>query len=482
MLSDASLSAWLTRAADRDARQCALITPQGAWDFFTLNARVGQLAARYSVAGLRFNQPVAVITQHAIRLAWMMYLSLYVGFTLFPLDPRRPALITLLKNCGIWQVIADTQYGAQLPPFFYRFPSEWLEEPLSTQMTSPSLAPSNNVQLIVATSGTSGTPRGAMLTGNNLKAAVMAARQRLEIKAGDVWLSCLPLFHVGGLSILLRCLKARATVLLHERFEPTQIWGDLQGKRVTHLSLVPAMLARLLEVGADRAPPGQLRYVLVGGSALSPTLAKRAHRAGWPICPTYGLSETASQVATRCQVEEYWLPGDVGKPLDGIRVDIVDEGGRLTTSEGRIRISGPTVMAGYASQKLVSGKGLTGDAYISNDLGYFDEAGNLHVIGRIDDMLISGGETIHPQEVEDQLLCCPGVDDVAVTSQPDETWGQCLIAVVSGSIKLTALRAWCEARLPSFQRPRRFIKTERLPRTSLGKLERQRLKEWFDQT
>ena len=170
--------------------------------------------------------------------------------------------------------------------------------------------------------------------------------------------------------------------------------------------------------------------------------------------------------------------GDVGKPLTGIRVDIVDAEGQPSKSEGRIRIAGPTVMAGYANRELTSGDGLDGNAFISNDLGYFDEAGHLHVIGRADDMLISGGETIHPQEVEDQLLGCPGLDDVAVTARPDEIWGQCLIAVVTGSVKETTLRAWCEARLPNFQRPRGFIKAQQLPRTPLGKLERQKLKDW----
>ena len=306
VLPDVPPSAWLTRAANRYACQCALISPEGSLDFLTLNARVGQLAMRYSLAGLRFDQPVAVITQYATRLAWMMYLSLYSGFTLFPLDPRRRGLNTLLEGCGISQVITDRKYSAQLPSSVFRLFPEWPEEPQSTQIISPSLAPSKKVQLIIATSGTSGVARGAMLTGSNLRAAVMAARQRLGITVGDAWLACLPLFHIGGLSILLRCLQAGATMLLYETFEPSQIWRDLQTKRVTHMSLVPAMLSRLLEYSADRVPPKQLRYVLVGGGALSQQLAQRAYRARWPIFPTYGLSETASQVATRHQTSEHW--------------------------------------------------------------------------------------------------------------------------------------------------------------------------------
>jgi O-succinylbenzoic acid--CoA ligase len=320
-----------------------------------------------------------------------------------------------------------------------------------------------------------------MLTVKNVDAAVMAARQRQDLAPGEVWLACLPLFHIGGLSILLRCLRAGACVVLHERFEPARVWEDLQKWRVTRLSLVPTMLALLLDYSRENAPPRALRTVLVGGSALSAKLAQRAYRAGWPICPTYGLSETASQVATGSSIDGRWYPGDVGAPLKGVRVDIVDDNGRVTHSEGRIRIAGATLMAGYANPEATLGHGLVDNAFISGDIGHIDKIGHLHVIGRADDRLTSAGETIHPKEIEDQMLNCPGIEDVAVSARPDETWGEYLIAVVAGPIEESNLRAWCESHLPSFQRPREFLKLDKLPRTSLGKLQRHKLKEWIAQ-
>lgn len=474
---DPSPGAWISRAAHRHARQAALIVAQRVMDYASLYDHLGSLAHGVLDRGFRPGQTIVVITRHRVRLAWVFYLSLYSGCPLLVLDPRRRSLLNLLKEIDVSQAITDQEFVSVLPPSMNRHPSAGLLRHRDCTPVAPSPASAEKAHLMVPTSGTTGAVRAVMLSGQNLCAAVLSAQQRIALGPGDVWLACLPLFHIGGLSILLRCLHSGATVLLHERFDPQRICGDLHEHDVTHLSLVPTMLSRLLESRAEIAPPPGLRVVLVGGGPLSRDLASRARNAGWPICPTYGMSETASQVATQQIISKDWQAGDVGAPLQGVEVDIVDASGCPSTSTGRIRISGPTVMLGYANAKGIEGMGLKAGVFVSHDLGYVDKHGHVHILGRSDDVVLSGGENVYPQEVEDQLQRCPGIDDVAITAREDATWGHCLVALVVGSVSERNFQTWCRDRLPSFQRPRSFIRIARLPRDDLGKLDRGKLRE-----
>lgn len=431
--------------------------------------------------GMTPGKPVAIVSQSALRVAMMVYTALYCANPLLPLNPHRRGLAELMEDAGVSLAFTDAGLEGLIPHELLVRPAAVLDEDTAPPRgPDPRPASLQGVQLVIATSGTSGAPRGVMLTGANLAAAVRIARRHLRLAAGDAWLACLPLFHISGLSILLRCLETGATVILHDRFDPDQVYEDLNRYRVTHLSLVPAMLSRVLDCAAHTPPPS-LRHVLIGGGPLCGALAERARVANWPICPTYGLSETTAQIATLLAVTEGWQPGDVGKPLAGIRVEIVGDEARPTPDPGRIRIAGPVVMAGYANKQGVKGLGLDGDRYLSNDIGVFDDRGHLHVLGRADEVLISGGVNIHPQEVEDQLLACPGVDEAAVTALSDAIWGHRLVALVRGPIDEPSLRAWCDIHLASTHRPQAYLKVEALPRNALGKLDRQALRNWVKQ-
>lgn len=334
----------------------------------------------------------------------------------------------------------------------------------------------DDIELLIATSGTQGEPKAVMLGGANLQAGVLASRSRLPLQAGDAWLACLPLYHIGGMAILYRCAEAGAAVVLHEDFDPQRVWNDFEKYRVTHISLVPAMLARLLDAGHD-SPPSALKYALIGGGPLSAALVERARAAGWPICVSYGMSETGSQVATLCDLPQGWAPGQVGAPLPGFEVEVVGEDGLPTVGIGRIRIRGAAVMAGYASPQRETGLGLVQGWFVSGDLGRIDAQRNLTVLGRHDDMLVSGGTNVHPQQVEEVLKRCPGVADAALTSLADEVWGDFLVAAVVAEIDDAALDKWCRNELTGPMRPRRFVRFSALPRNALGKLDRQALRE-----
>ena len=326
---------------------------------------------------------------------------------------------------------------------------------------------------MIATSGSSGDPKVVMLSGRNLAASVTASRRCLGLGAGDRWLNCLPLYHIGGAAIVYRCAEAGATLLLHEQFDPAQLLIDLQHYNVSHISLVPAMLAQLLKASGGRKPPDTLRVALVGGDALSPALARQARAESWPLHVTYGMTETCSQLATDSSDKAGVEFGAVGRPLDGFEIEI--------GLDGEIWVRGEAVMTGYANPEKVPGQGVEDGWFQTGDLGMIYSNGELMVNGRADESLTSGGETFHPNQVERLLSECPGVEASAVSSAPNEIWGDRLVAWVVGEITEEALQLWCRANFPTAIRPREVFKTDTLPRNSMGKVDRCCLQAWTKQ-
>ncbi len=316
---------------------------------------------------------------------------------------------------------------------------------------------------VVFTSGSSGSPRGVVLSRAAFTAAAAASAGRLGWTADDRWLLSLPPAHVGGLSVLVRCLLARRPVVLADGSDSAAMMSSMERHRVTLASLVPPQLRRLLAGGLR--PPSGLRAVLLGGGPADAALLADAAAAGWPVLPTYGLSETCSQVATVAPGTRPDAANGCGPPLPGIEVRIRD---------GEIQVHGAVLMDRYLPG---SGPGdpFTGDGWLATgDLGLLDAAGNLHVRGRRDDVIVTGGENVVPQEVEEILAACPGVGEALVFGLPDPDWGEIVAAaVVAGpGFDEDALRPRLDARLAPFKRPRRVFLVDALPRTPSGKPDR----------
>lgn len=300
------------------------------------------------------------------------------------------------------------------------------------------------VALRIFTSGTSSaTPKPVALTYGNLMWSAFGSAVALGLDPAERWLCVLPLAHVGGLQILVRSAIYGTSVILHPSCDAHRVRAALEDDGVTLVSLVPTMLARLLDAGL-REPP-HLRHALIGGAPLAPALRARAEEAGIPVAETYGMTETASQVVTE------------GRPLLGTSVELAED--------DEIVVSGPTVAGG--------GPLATGD------LGAWTEDGRLQVRGRKADTIVTGGENVAPQEVEEVLLEHPGVRDVAVVGRRDPEWGEALVAlVVPGTPQPTAeeLRGWVGERLARFKVPKDVEWAAELPRNAAGKLERRTLR------
>lgn len=361
----------------------------------------------------------------------------------------------LIAQAGATLVLDDAWLrGEQLEFTGTTAPPHWTPDPAS-------------LALLLFTSGTSGPPKAVRLSRRALSAAVTAAVERLDLSPHAVWSVCLPLDHIGGISIILRSLFSGCALHLHERFEQQAIADDVS--LVSGISLVPTMLHRLVQVQHARAAnwPPSLRTLLIGGGPLDRGLAEACAALGQAPCQTYGLTECASQVCTLTPEDALAGIGTAGRPLRGLEVRL--------TPEGIIQVRGAAVLDGYDADPF------PGDAdgwFTTGDLGQWDDSGRLIVLGRSDEVLISGGENCAPHDIEALLERHPGIREAGVYGLPDREWGTRICAVfVPTNEPLTdaEVRAAC-ALLAPFKRPKEWRWAPTLPRTSLGKIQRQRLR------
>lgn len=311
------------------------------------------------------------------------------------------------------------------------------------------------IALMVHTSGTGGVAKLVQFDRQAIDAAVASSALALQATAADRWICCLPLAHVGGLLVLLRGVLLGAPVSVHGSFDPAAVAAE---RDTAFVSLVPTMLTRLLDHGADLS---HLRAILVGGAHLSPAVREAAERAHAHVIETYGLTETCGGVVYD------------GLPLPGTEMRINADGG--------IELRGPTLMLGYRFDPVGTQAAFTSDGWLRpGDAGEIDADGRLQVVGRVDDLINTGGEKVWPEEVETVLREHPKAREVAVGGRRDPEWGQRVVAWVvpadpADPPTLEQLRAFVAARLPRHKAPRELVVVEELPRTLSGKVRREAL-------
>lgn len=349
-----------------------------------------------------------------------------------------PTLLTVLQPAG--PEFAAMLHGACIARTAIR--------PLTTEqwragLPRPESLPAGTLA-VMYTSGTTGEPRPVCLTRANFEASARAAAVAVPLDPDDRWLCCLPVQHVAGLSIFTRCAIFGATVYA-EPWAPERIRDLLEAGEVTVASFVPTMLQRLREAGLERAP--RLRALLLGGGPIPDELFAWATTAGLPVMPTYGLTETASQVATAAPGERR------ARPLPGVELRI--------SADGEILVRGPMVAT---------------DGWLrTGDRGRLTAAGLLEVEGRLDDMIVTGGENVAAAEVEAVVREHPAVTDAAVIGVEDPDWGRAVSAFVTGAVSEADVLAHCRTRLPGFKVPKQVVVLDELPRTASGKVRRAQL-------
>ncbi|HLI12494.1 MAG TPA: AMP-binding protein [Alphaproteobacteria bacterium] len=339
--------------------------------------------------------------------------------------------------------------------------------------------------LIVYTAGTTGRPKGAVLTQSALTWNAVNATAMHDLTSRDAVLTTLPLFHVGGLNIqTLPALHAGAAVILHRRFELELAMRAIAEDRPSLTVLVPAQLKALIEhPGWVRLDLGSLRAVTTGSTIVPLPLIEAWHARGVPIIQVYGSTETAP-VAVHQRIEDARATaGSTGKPALHCEARIVTREGREAGpgERGEILVRGPNVMFEYWGDPAATAEALRDGWFHTGDVGHRDERGNFYVDERKKDLIISGSENIYPAEIEAVLQESAAIADAAVVARPHERWGEVPVAVVvprpGAELTRDAVLALFEGRLARFKHPHDVLFVAELPRNAMGKVLKYRLRE-----
>jgi len=450
----------------------ALIFEGTVLTFSALAARTGAWEDALRRHGVHPGGRVALLSTNHPDLVCIMLATLRLHATCVPLNARLmpPELATLLQLIRPELTLAHPALKERVPGALC-----FADPVLTPGMPSQTWLDDDAVAFILFTSGTTGTPKGAQLSVANLQASANANAENLgPSNQQQRWLASLPLCHVGGLAMMWRCLVGGGVMVLQPRFDAELAVRALQDQQITHASLVPTTLLRLMDGAVTQRFP-LLQAVLIGGGPVDGGVLTRARSHGIPVLWTYGLTEACSQVATQRLAEADGSPH--GRAVAGTTVRIVDDDRRAVAAGvvGEIEVRGPTVMRGYDSHPDASAAALTPDGWLrTQDLGVLDSHGRLQVLARRTDLIIRGGENVYPAEVESVLLSHDAVADAAVVAREDVELGQRVEAVVvlRYPIPPGLLVTWVRTRLASFKVPAAVHVVKELPRNALGKLDR----------
>ena len=315
---------------------------------------------------------------------------------------------------------------------------------------------------IINTSATTGKFKSVPVRWSQIEAHVKASAKVLGVEEDDNWLVVLPMFHVSGLSIILRTLYNGTRATIREKFSEQVVLEALETEDVTMVSLVPTVLQRIVE----RIQAPTLRAILLGGEFIPMPLLQECVQRNLPVYKTYGMSETFAQSTTFSIQEHPNKLASVGYPLQGVTIEIrnPDEEG-----VGEVWLSSPMLMKGYLNKEPIHG------AFNTDDIGYVDDDGFLYLLNRRKDIIISGGENIYPKEIEDVLYGMDGILECAVIPVLDLKWGQVPILCVVTNRSEEDISEYLLSRLAKYKVPKRIVYYDTLPKNSMGKILRQEL-------
>ncbi|WP_144921446.1 class I adenylate-forming enzyme family protein [Halorubrum salsamenti] len=448
---------WLSHRVVSSPDHTALIRAEDgeAWTYTDLDRLVSETAGRLVAHGIEADDRLGVLTPPYVGTVGLVHAAMRIGATLVPLgqelterelaervgradldavvcaEPTEGAALGAVDECDVAAdvpVLSVDDPGAEDVTAVHGVdpepvdPPEWMD---------------SDVLCILFTSGTTGDPKPVPLTAGNIYSSAVASAFRLGVEHGDRWLVSLSLHHMGGLAPVYRSVLYGTTLVLREGFDPGGTADDIDTYDVTGISLVPTMLQRMLDRRGTLSDT--LRVVLLGGAPAPDELIERCRDYSVPVYPTYGMTESASQITTATPRQTRDRLGTVGRPLFGTDVTVVDEDGTPVEpgEAGEIVIDGPTVTPGYIDgtsegpDSALDRSSFGPHGLHTGDVGRFDDEGSLYVLNRLDDRIITGGENVEPGEVVDVLREFPAIDDAAVVGIDDDVWGERVSALLA---------------------------------------------------
>lgn len=501
MTLDTLLPNWLTRCSENFPQHLAVRYKDVRWTFATLEQQVTRLARQLASIGVRPGSRVALLAANGLPYVTCVHALTRLGAVLIPLNTR----LTLDELC--WQVqdvsatflVSDEHHAANsleiqqvlphLSPATLINSSDnsavLLQDVDEIAVPLQPLIDLSATQSIMYTSGTTGYPKGVLITYGMHWWNALGSALNLGHQADDCWLACMPFFHIGGLSILMRSVIYGISVIVQEKFASTAVNTAIREESVTIISVVATMLQRMLadlDAGQQNVHyPSTLRCVLLGGGPAPRSLLEDCARRAIPVAQSYGLTEACSQAVTLSPANSLRKIGSAGRPLLPVQLRIMNENRPALPDEpGTIYLKGPTITPGYADRPEATRSAFRDGWFSTGDIGYLDADGYLYVLDRRNDLIISGGENIYPAEIESVLSAHPDVTEAGVCGQDDLQWGQVPIAFVGLRSGSTAdadnILDYARQHLARYKIPHAIYFVDALPRNSSGKLLRRELR------
>jgi len=505
--TDPNLAGTVLRRAALNPERVALVFEETATTFGEFSELVRRLAGLLKAAGVCAGDRVAYLGLNHPVLLETMFAAQALGAIFVPLNFRLTAeeLTFIINDAGVHTLVVDDLLRPVLEPAradlccAHYFSSEaaadnWRHLPTERAAAEPVAAAVSvdwhDIAVIMYTSGTTGRPKGAMLTHGNILWNNINATLAFGGSRDDIILTAAPLFHIGGLNVMtLNSFHVGSTVVLQRNFDPGQILNDMERYAVTHMFGAPAMFLFMEQHASfDTTDLSSVKTLLCGAAPVPESLIERYARRGIDFCQGYGLTETAPFASFLTPEWVSTKPGSAGQPPLYSEVRIVDsENKPIAAGErGEICMRGPNIMKGYWNRPEATAETIDGEGWLhSGDVGYVDADGFLFVCDRLKDMVISGGENVYPAEVEGVLYRHESITEVAVIGLPDEKWGEAVTAVVAlqegHELTLETLRDFARPMLAGYKLPLRLHVVDALPRNPAGKVLKFVLKEQLQQ-
>ena len=499
-----NVSDWIVRHAEQTPDKPAIRFPGRELSYAQLAALVEELAAALAAKGVGRGGCAAYLGYNSPEMLALLFACARLGALFMPLNWRlaAPEHGTMLADCtpkvlfveapfvaqteGLRASLGETLNGVTLvsmgePQRGWLAYPEFLSAAKRTAPRDPEVDDASPL-LICYTSGTTGRPKGVLLTQAALAANAANSADMHDLVASDRILTTLPLFHVGGLNILTTpALAVGASVVLHPKFDPEASLAAIERERITLTVLVPAQLDMLIAHPRWRsADLSSLRMISTGSSIVPERLIRALRERGVPMVQVYGATETCPIATYQKLADVERKPGSAGRPAPGCEVRVAGDSGGDDLAPGitgEILVRGPNVMIGYWRAPQATAEVLRDGWFRSGDMGHWDEDGYLFVDGRRKEMIISGGENIYPAEIENVLIECQDIAEATVVGRPDPRWGEVVVAVVvprSGAdLSRERVLGLFEGRIARFKHPKEVLFVGEMPKTALGKVRKE---------
>jgi len=466
---------------DQEPKARAVITESRSLNFEELKENVLAISFSLQEKGISHGSYVGIIAPNSPEYFFNVLALWQLGAVAVPLNVRlsKSELLSQLKCAGCKLILTNNEFEFTLdePSIqIIKFPASHNIQKHAVEARQINL---NETAAVIFTSGSGLIPKGVELTFDSFYQSAFYSNKLLRYSYSDKLLVSLPLYHIGGFSILTRALLWGVPLIFPETLSADNLAAAINNHHPTIISLVAAQLKEFIDEGISPNP--ELKNCLLGGGFSDQGLVVTAIESGWPVNIVYGSTETASFVTALLTEEFNIKQNSAGRPVPPVNIFIRDENGmELKPYEiGEIVLLTPALMKGYIGTTDTAGN-VNNKVYFSGDLGFLDEEGYLYVTGRKDYIISTGGEKVNPAEVESALLEHPQIADVVVFPLKDDKWGEIVAAAVvkkndTGKLTYTGLKTFLEKLLPGFKIPKKIFFEKSLPKTELGKVQRNKL-------